>query len=78
MIAELSGCDAVVVLRSANFERVAAALAFGMRLNGSGDLHGAATMFLVGDGFGELKDKVREHFRAVPGVWAGGHNAKAA
>ena len=34
-VAELSGSDAVVVLPSADLDRVVAALAFGMRLNGS-------------------------------------------
>lgn len=34
-VAELSGCDGVIVLPSADLERVVKALLFGMRLNGS-------------------------------------------
>jgi aldehyde dehydrogenase (NAD+) len=34
-VAELSGCDAVIVLPSVDLERVVKALSFGMRLNGS-------------------------------------------
>ena len=35
-VMELSGCDAVFVLETADFERVARCLAFGLRFNGSG------------------------------------------
>ena len=35
VVAELSGCDAVVALESADAERLVDALVFGMRLNGS-------------------------------------------
>ncbi len=46
-VAELSGCDAVVVLPSANLERVVAALGFGMRLNGSATCMAPRRVLLV-------------------------------
>ena len=49
VVAELSGCDAVVALPSADPQRVAAALAFGMRLNGSATCMAPRRLFLVGN-----------------------------
>lgn len=46
-VMELSGCDAVVVLPSADLGRVVAALAFGMRLNGSATCMAPRRVFLV-------------------------------
>jgi acyl-CoA reductase-like NAD-dependent aldehyde dehydrogenase len=46
-VMELSGCDAVVVLPSADLERVVAALAFGMRLNGSATCMAPRRVFLI-------------------------------
>ncbi len=46
-VAELSGNDAVVVLPSADLDRVVAALAFGMRLNGSATCMAPRRVLLV-------------------------------
>jgi acyl-CoA reductase-like NAD-dependent aldehyde dehydrogenase len=48
VIAELSGCDAVVALPSANPALLVDALAFGMRLNGSATCMAPRRLFLVG------------------------------
>jgi acyl-CoA reductase-like NAD-dependent aldehyde dehydrogenase len=48
-VMELSGCDAVFVLPGAPIERVAVALAFGLRLNGSATCMAPRRLFLVGD-----------------------------
>lgn len=47
-VMELSGCDAVVVLASADWKRVTKALAFGMRLNGSRTCMAPRRIFMVG------------------------------
>lgn len=47
-VAELSGCDAVFVLPSADLARVVKALAFGMRLNGSATCMAPRRVILVG------------------------------
>ncbi len=47
-VAELSGCDAVFVLASADLARVVKALAFGMRLNGSATCMAPRRVILVG------------------------------
>ena len=47
-VVELSGCDAVFVLPGAPVERVVAALAFGLRLNGSATCMAPRRLFLVG------------------------------
>jgi len=46
-VAELSGCDAMVVLPSANLDVVVKALAFGMRLNGSSTCMAPRRVLLV-------------------------------
>ena len=48
-VMELSGCDAVFVLPGAEVERTVAALAFGLRLNGSATCMAPRRLFLVGD-----------------------------
>ncbi len=50
VVAELSGCDAVVVLESADTQRVLEALTFGMHLNGSATCMAPRRLFLVGSG----------------------------
>jgi aldehyde dehydrogenase (NAD+) len=47
-VMELSGCDAVIVLPSANVDRVVRALAFGIRLNGSQTCMAPRRVLLVG------------------------------
>lgn len=47
-VAELSGCDAVLVLPTADMSRVTKALAFGMRLNGSATCMAPRRVILIG------------------------------
>jgi acyl-CoA reductase-like NAD-dependent aldehyde dehydrogenase len=48
-VMELSGCDAVFVLPGADLDRTAAALTFGLRLNGSATCMAPRRLFVVGD-----------------------------
>ncbi len=48
-VMELSGCDAVFVLPGADLKRTVAALAFGLRLNGSATCMAPRRVFLIGD-----------------------------
>src|ERR1700733_1375612 len=48
-VMELSGCDAVFVLPGADVQRTAAALAFGLRFNGSATCTAPRRVFLVGE-----------------------------
>ncbi len=59
-VAELSGCDAVFVLPSADLSRVVKALAFGMRLNGSATCMAPRRIILVG-----ADDQRRKKFVAM-------------
>lgn len=70
-VMELSGCDAVIVLPSADLDRVAAALTFGLRFNGSATCMGPRRIFVVESG-GERRRQLFERLaitcRQVPGV----------
>jgi aldehyde dehydrogenase (NAD+) len=66
-VVELSGCDAVFVLPGASVERVAAALAFGLRLNGSATCMAPRRLFLVGEHPG-LIPAMLELFRSLPSL----------
>jgi len=68
VVAELSGCDAVVVLESAKLDRVVDALAFGMRLNGSATCMAPRRLFLVGKGHEVLVARLRERFATMDGI----------
>ncbi len=68
VVAELSGCDALVVLPSADFARVADAVTFGMRLNGSATCMAPRRLFLVGSGFDDLIERLRTRFASMPAV----------
>ncbi len=68
VVAELSGCDAVIVLPTADPARVAAALEFGMRLNGSATCMAPRRLMLVGAGHESLIAALRERFAAMEGV----------
>jgi len=59
-VMELSGCDAVVVLASADVERVVKALTFGMRLNGSATCMAPRRVFLFGASASRKDELVRE------------------
>ena len=69
-VAELSGCDAVVALESADPTRVVDAIGFGMRLNGSATCIAPRRLFLVGR-HDALIDKLRERFAMMDGVDVG-------
>ena len=71
VVAELSGCDAVVVLESADATRVVEALVFGMRLNGSATCMAPRRLFLVGRGHESLIARLRERFAAMDGIDVG-------
>jgi acyl-CoA reductase-like NAD-dependent aldehyde dehydrogenase len=66
-VMELSGCDAVFVLPGAAVDRVAAALAFGLRFNGSATCMAPRRLFLVGDHPG-LVPAMLDVFKALPVV----------
>jgi acyl-CoA reductase-like NAD-dependent aldehyde dehydrogenase len=66
-VMELSGCDAVFVLPGAAVDRVAAGLAFGLRLNGSATCMAPRRLFLVGDHPG-LLPAMLDAFQALPAV----------
>jgi acyl-CoA reductase-like NAD-dependent aldehyde dehydrogenase len=66
-VMELSGCDAVFVLPGAAVDRVVAALAFGLRLNGSATCMAPRRLFLVGDHPG-LVTAMLEAFKTLPVV----------
>ena len=68
VVAELSGCDAVVVLESADKARVVDALEFGMRLNGSATCMAPRRLFLVGNGHEALIASLHDRFAAMDGV----------
>ena len=66
-VMELSGCDAVFVLPGADLDRVAAALAFGLRLNGSATCMAPRRVFLVGEN-SRLMPKLLQHCKSLPVV----------
>ncbi len=70
-VMELSGCDAVLILPSADFARAARALAFGMRLNGSATCMAPRRVILAGLSR-EQRDRfltqLREQISTVPPI----------
>lgn len=70
-VMELSGCDAVFVLASADLSRVVKALAFGMRLNGSATCMAPRRVILVGADAvrqGRFPGELRAALDSVAGV----------
>ena len=70
-VAELSGCDGVVVLPDADLCRVVKALAFGMRLNGSATCMAPRRVLLVGasaNRSSEFFERLRKELAQVPEV----------
>jgi acyl-CoA reductase-like NAD-dependent aldehyde dehydrogenase len=65
-VMELSGCDAVFVLPSADSKRTIAALTFGLRLNGSATCMAPRRLFLVGGHSGLLAALLQEVKRIPP------------
>ncbi len=66
-VMELSGCDAVFVLPGAAVARVTAALAFGLRFNGSATCMAPRRLFLVGEHPG-LVPAMLDEFKNLPAV----------
>jgi len=67
VIAELSGCDAIIALPTANTTRLAEAILFGMRLNGSATCMAPRRLILVGDHRALLAD-LEARFAAAPSI----------
>jgi aldehyde dehydrogenase (NAD+) len=68
-IAELSGNDAVIVLPSADPERVIDALCFGMRLNGSATCMAPRRLILIGPDHQPLLNRLQQRFAAMDAVF---------
>jgi acyl-CoA reductase-like NAD-dependent aldehyde dehydrogenase len=71
-VMELSGCDAVFVLPEAEPDRAVAALAFGLRLNGSATCMAPRRLFLVGDHPGFVRALIDQLERLPPVVLVDG------
>jgi acyl-CoA reductase-like NAD-dependent aldehyde dehydrogenase len=68
LVTELSGADAVVALPTADPARLADALCFGMRLNGSATCMAPRRLFLIGDAQGAVIPELIRRFSAIRGV----------
>jgi aldehyde dehydrogenase (NAD+) len=71
--AELSGCDAVIALPSAQTARLIDALCFGMRLNGSATCMAPRRLILVGEHHQTLLAELQTRFAAMEPVFIGEH-----
>jgi acyl-CoA reductase-like NAD-dependent aldehyde dehydrogenase len=67
-VMELSGCDAVFVLDGANLDRVVAALAFGLRLNGSATCMAPRRLFATKVVADRLIDLLVDALDSIPPV----------
>lgn len=67
-VAELSGCDAVIVLPGADTSLVASALEFGMRLNGSSTCMAPRRLLLVGQDHDVLLGELSERFARMQSI----------
>ncbi len=67
-VMELSGCDAVFVLEGADLDRVIAALAFGMRLNGSATCMAPRRVFVTATVAKELTARLASAFEGLQPV----------
>ncbi len=67
-VLELSGCDAVFVLRGANLHHAARAIAFGLRLNGSATCMAPRRLFVAASESAAFEAILLEHLRHVPPV----------
>ena len=70
-VVEASGCDAVVVLPSADLERVVKALVFGLRLNGSATCMAPRRVLVMGRRAEELVSRLARAVECVPAVMLG-------
>ncbi len=69
VVAELSGCDAVIVLPGADPARVIDALCFGMRLNGSATCMAPRRLILVGDEHLPLLHQLQMRFAQMDAIF---------
>ena len=67
-VMELSGADAVLVLPGADLQRVAKAVAFGLRLNGSAVCMSPRRLLALGDTMRDLKPLLLKEFAHLPAV----------
>jgi acyl-CoA reductase-like NAD-dependent aldehyde dehydrogenase len=67
-VMELSGADAVIVLPSADLERVAKAVAFGLRLNGSATCMSPRRLLAIGDVMTALLPSLQRELATIPAV----------
>jgi len=67
-VLELSGTDAVVVLPSANLQRVAKAVAFGLRLNGSAVCMCPRRLFASASTLTALRPILQEELAKIPAI----------
>jgi aldehyde dehydrogenase (NAD+) len=67
-VVELSGCDAVVALPSADLTRLAQAIAFGMRLNGSATCMAPRRLVLVGASAERKAESIERLAAAMSGI----------
>jgi aldehyde dehydrogenase (NAD+) len=65
---ELSGCDAVFVMDGANVARAVAAIAFGMRLNGSATCMAPRRLFVTSTVSNVLVPRLVEWFKKIAPV----------
>jgi len=63
---ELSGCDAVLVLQSADLKRVIDGLLFGLRLNGGATCMAPRRVFVPENRVDELKNALQSRLHEVP------------
>ena len=73
VVAELAGCDACIVLNTADASRVADALEFAMRFNGSATCMAPRRLLLVGPGHDALIGTLRQRFAEMDAIevpWA--------
>ncbi|MEO7030645.1 MAG: aldehyde dehydrogenase family protein [Acidobacteriaceae bacterium] len=67
-VMELSGADAVIVLPGANLERVAKAVAFGLRLNGGATCMSPRRLLAIGDTMAALVPLLERELATVPAI----------
>ena len=65
-IMELSGCDAVLILESANLKRAVDSLLFGLRLNGSATCMAPRRIFVPTNRLEELKNSLQDRLNEIP------------
>ncbi|MEN1680032.1 MAG: aldehyde dehydrogenase family protein [Planctomycetota bacterium] len=75
---ELSGCDAVFVLPGADLKRVAAAVAFGLKLNGGATCIGPKRLFVPARLADELIAEIQSTLPAIPATVLPPHVAEQA